>query len=114
MANLVTQEVDVNGTVMVHGAANAGGDKFVPGEDVYLSIKNAAGAGRTVTVVTPKEAFPGAAIADIAIVTANGDHVMAGPFPANRFGNPADAGKAALTYSSEAGLTIAACKLAAS
>lgn len=111
MADLVTQEVDLDGKEEVLGAANAGGDKFVPGENVFLVIKNADATSKTATVVTPKEAFEGAAIADIAIVVPAGKTHLAGPFPANKFGNPSDAGKAAITYSAVTAVTIGAFNL---
>lgn len=106
MADLATQKVDVDGVEPVLGAANSGGDNFVPGESVYIEIDNADAAPHTATVVTPKEAFPGAAIEDIEIVVPAGTRRFAGPFPSNRFGDPANDGKAAITYDAVTNVTI--------
>ena len=106
MALLATQTVDIDGHAPTYGAASGGGDEFVPGEDVFLHVKNGSGASITVTVVTPKQAHEGIETADVAVAVPAAGERFIGPFPANIFGNPAD-GRADITYSGVTSLTIA-------
>ena len=106
MATLTTQQVTRTGLAPAFAAAAAGGDKFVPNKDTILHIKNGSGGSLTATIVTPKEAFSGAAIADIAVaVPAAGERII-GPFPYENFADPSDA-LANLTYSGVTSLTVA-------
>lgn len=111
MATLAKQSIKRTGVVPAYSAAAGGGDKFTPGEDIFLHVKNGSGGSITVTVVTPKEAFPDVAEADVAVAIAAGAEKMIGPFPANHFANPSDSGLAAITYSGVTSLTLAVLEL---
>lgn len=111
MATLRTQTVTRAGLAPTFDAAAGGGDRFTPSKDTVLHIRNGGGAPITATVVTPKEAFPGAAIADIAIVVPAGGLLIAGPFAASDFRDPVD-GLATLTYSSATSVTVAVLEVA--
>lgn len=111
MATLTTQQITRSGVGPTYAAAAAGGDKFTPTKDTFLHVKNGSGGALTVTIVTPQEAFPGAATADIAVSVPGTSERMVGPFPAQFFRDPAD-GLASITYSGVTTLTIAALQLA--
>lgn len=110
MATLTTQQVTRSGLAPTFAAAAAGGDKFAGTKDTVLYVKNGGGSAVTVTIVTPKEAFAGAAIADIAVpVPAAGERVI-GPFPASNFNDPAD-GLTSVIYSGVTSVTVAALQV---
>ena len=111
MAVIATQQVTRAGIAPTYSAAAAGGDKFTPTKDTVLHVKNGGGAAVTATVVTPKEAFVGAAIADIAVsVPAAGERLI-GPFPASDFRAATD-GLADITWSAVTSVTVAALETA--
>jgi hypothetical protein len=110
MAVLNPQKITRAGLNPAYAAAGAGGDEFVPDSDTYLHVKNGAGVPQTVTVVTPGEAFEGAAIADIAVAVPAGGERIIGPFPADDFADPSN-GRADITYSGVVTLTIAVIRL---
>jgi hypothetical protein len=113
MADLVTQVVTNTGLAPAYAAASAGGDKVVaPDADTFLHVKNTGGSPVTVTVATPGTAAGGLAIADISVsVPATTGDRMIGPLPAEYYANPADSGKAAVTYSGVTGVTVAAIRV---
>lgn len=110
MADLTTQAINRAGIGPTYAAAAGGGDKFIPGKDVFLHAKNGSGGALTVTIVTPKT-VSGEAIEDRAVSVPAGAERMIGPFPKSLFANPADSGKAAITYSGVTSLTIAVLSL---
>ncbi len=113
MATLTKQTITRTGLSPTYASAAGGGDKFVPGDDTFLNVRNASGAPITVTVVTPG-AVEGQAIADLTFsVPATTGNIMVGPFPLALFANSADDNLAAITYSGVTSLTIAAVKLSA-
>lgn len=112
MATLAIQPITRAGVAPTYAACTGGGDKFLPDADTFLHVKNGSGGALTVTIVTPREAFPGAAISDIAVSVPATNERMIGPFPAEQFADPADPnGLANITYSGVTTLTIAAIKL---
>lgn len=111
MATLAKQSIKRTGVDPSYAAAAGGGDKFTPGENVFLHVLNGGVGSITVTVVTPKEAFPDVAEADVAVAVANGAEKMIGPFPASHFANPSDSGLAAITYSGVTSVTVAVLEL---
>lgn len=109
MADLATQEMDLDGLVASYSAAAAGGDTFTPGDDVFLHVKNGHTSAQTVTVATPNTAAGGLAIADSVTSVPNAGEAYIGPFPARHFGRSSD-GKADITYSGVIALTLAVVK----
>jgi hypothetical protein len=110
MATLTTQEVTLGGLNPVQTAASAGGDKFTPSNDTYVRIRNTDASPKTVTFVTPREAVPGVAEADVAIVVPAGEDRLVGPFPAGTFGDPTD-GLVHVTYSAVTSVTLGVFRL---
>lgn len=110
MALLTTQSIDRDGLSPTFDAATPGGDTFAPGDLVFLHVKNGGGSAITVTIVTPKEAFPGAAIADTAVSVSAAGEAMIGPFPSRHYADPTD-GIADISYSGVTSVTIAAIEL---
>ena len=112
MATLTTQEVTRLGVAQTYAACAGGGDKFTPGANTFLQVKNASGGALTVTVAVAKVPLPDAtsAVAAVSIPATTGDK-MFGPFPAEFFAAAAD-GLAAITYSGVTSLTIAVLRLA--
>lgn len=110
MADLATQNISRAGIVPSFSAAAGGGDKFIPDEDTYIEAINGSGGAITVTIATPKT-VDGEAIADRAVSVAAGARRKIGPFPKSLFADPADSGKAAITYSGVTSLTIGVFKL---
>jgi hypothetical protein len=112
MATLTKQVVNNVGITPTYAAGASGGDNFVPDYDTFLHFKNTSGAPITVTIVTPKSAPGGQAIADdiLAIPATTGDKMM-GPYPAEYYADPANTvpGNAGITYSANppTGLTVA-------
>ena len=62
------------------------------------------------TVVTPGEAAPNLAIADVAVSVSNGSEKVIGPFPAGLF-QDATTGLANVTYSGVSSVTVGAFRL---
>ena len=110
MALLATQAVDLDGLRATYAAATRAGDTFTPGDGTFLHIKNGSGGSITATIVTPGEAFPGAAIADITCVVSAGEERFAGPFPTVDFRDPST-GLATVTYSDGTSVTVAVLKV---
>lgn len=112
MATLTVQDMKRTGLATTYAAAAAGGDKFAPSANTFLHVKNAGVGAITVTIVTPREAIPDVATADVAVsVPATTGERMIGPFPYTHFAAAAD-GLADITYSGVTSVTIAAVTLA--
>lgn len=108
MALVNPQQIDVDGLEVALSAASAGGDEFVPGDNVMLYIVNASAASITATVVIPGT-VQGQAIGDVPIVVEAGERRIAGPFPRQHFaGND---GRTDITWSATASITFAVLKL---
>lgn len=84
-------------------AAEAGGDKFPPGDNVWLIALNLSGSSITVTVDSPTPCNQGHFHDEVVAVPALQGR-MFGPFPANRFAGTD--GLAAATYSSHTSLWV--------
>lgn len=108
MALVAAQQVDVDGLNPSMSAASGGGDEFTPGENIFLYISNASGAGITATVVTPGT-VAGQAIGDVAIAVGAGGRVLAGPYAPSIFA--AADGNADITWSATTSVTFAVCRL---
>lgn len=111
MATLSSQSISRAGVVPSYASAAGGGDKFHPSETTFLHVKNGSGGSITVTIPTPGS-VEGEPIADRAVALGAGAEKMIGPLPKRLFGNPADSGLGAITYSGVSSLTIAALELA--
>jgi hypothetical protein len=109
MAALANQSVKRAGLKPAYATAAEAGDTFLPGENVFLHVKNDSEAAKTVTIVTPKKVV-GAEIADIAVAVPAEEDRLIGPFPAQHFA-AADDGRADVTYSAVTELTVAALVL---
>lgn len=70
MAVLAAQFVGIPSILPTFAAAAAGGDSFVPQNDMFLVVKNGSGASVTVTVVVPGNDDFGNARPDVAVVVA--------------------------------------------
>ena len=91
MATLTIQSVTRAGLEATYAAASVSGDKFRPSDRTFLHVKNGSGGELDVTIATPREAFPGAAIADITVAVTAGEERLIGPFPAQHFASPSTA-----------------------
>lgn len=107
MALLATQRVVQAGLTPSFAAATAGagGDTFVPGDDVYLHVKT-GGTGATVTVVGKKACDQGV-VHDLTRVIGTNTEALIGPLPAVRFADPTT-GLAKATFSQVTSVTVAA------
>jgi hypothetical protein len=110
MATLATQPVSRAGIVPAYAAAAAGGDKFAPGKDTLLHVKNGSAAAITVTIVTPKTTSYGSEIADNEVAVAAGSERLIGPFPYEHYADTDD-GLGDITYSAVTSLTVGAFAL---
>lgn len=105
MATVATQSIDTDGLAAAYSAASPGGDKYVPGENTFLHIKNGSVSSIVATLVTPGTKDGTLAIADRAItVPAGEDRFVAAPTDLYR--NPAD-GFADITWSATTTVTFA-------
>lgn len=109
MATVNAQNVVREGLAPTYAAASAGGDSFVPGDRVFLHIKNASAAAITATIPTPGTTG-GFAIADLAVsVPAAGERFI-GPVSPDLFRDRAD-GLADVIWSAAASVTFAVLAL---
>lgn len=104
MATLTTQTFSLVGAIPTYAAAAGGGDKFSPSDRTFLHIKNGGGGSITATIVTPLEAAPNIAMADIAVAVGAGAEKMIGPFQTSLF--QGSDGLADVTYSGVTTVTI--------
>lgn len=111
MAILASQNVTRVGIAPAYAAAAAGGDRFTPGSETFLHVKNGSAGALTVTIATPRTDAYGNAIADTAVSVPAAGERMIGPFPAQGYGSVTD-GLADITYSGVTSLTIGAFTVA--
>ncbi|KAB1146830.1 hypothetical protein F7R91_14735 [Streptomyces luteolifulvus] len=110
MATLSTQTIVAAGLDPTYAAAAGGGDKVVPGSTTFLHVINGGGSPVTVTVAAPGNFYAAVANPDLAVtVDASGEKMI--PIPATPFGDPADSGLAAVTYSGVTSVTVAALRI---
>lgn len=104
MATLTVQQVLQAGIVPSYVDAAAGGDKFQPGANVWLHVKNGSGGVITVTVDSKVPSNYGDDVNLVNSVAAGAEEIM-GPFPPSRFASPTD-GLADISYSGVTSLTV--------
>ncbi|WP_416976719.1 hypothetical protein [Streptomyces sp. T028] len=110
MATLTTQTIVAAGLDPTYAAASGGGDKVTPGPTTFLHVINGGGSSVTVTVATPGNFYAAVANPDLTVtVGASGEQMI--PIPQNPFGDPADSGLAAVTYSGVTSVTVAALRI---
>ncbi len=116
MAALTIQTIAEAGLAPSYASVAAGGDTARnENGDVFLHVKNTNGASRTVTVAAQRTTAtpPGmgaTAKANVAVVVpATTGDMMIGPFATLAFNDANN--DIAITYSADAGVTIAAIKL---
>lgn len=113
MATLTVQKTDENGGI-TFAAATAGGDDFPNDGRTLLVVRNASAGAITVGVTAQVTEIRLRDLGDISkangggSVAAGGVDVF-GPFPERAFN--ATTGRAAITYSAAASVTVAAVKL---
>lgn len=110
MAILTVQDVKRTGVAPSYAACAGGGDRFAPSKDTILHVKNGSGGALTVAIVTPNNAIPDVAVADVAVSVPAGGERFIGPFPYEHFAANDGSGLADITYSGVTSLTIAALK----
>lgn len=106
MATLATQGFNsaAGGKAITLAAAEVGGDKAAPGDDVYLLVHNGDASPIDVTLVTPGLAFNASAVADTVVTVAAAEYRL---IPVRReYTDPAD-GLAAITYSAVTSVSVA-------
>ena len=104
MSTLTVQVVSLAGIAPSYAAAGAGGDEFVNSGHEFLHVKNGHTSPQTVTANSQKACSQGFDH-DVAVAVPNGAERMIGPFPKDRFDDPA--GKVQITYSGVTALTVA-------
>lgn len=72
MATVSTQDVPAAGSALTYASASGGGDRFLPGDGVFMHIVNGSGSSITATLATPGT-VDGLAIADRAVAVPAGD-----------------------------------------
>ena len=104
MATRDPQQVPIAGLAASYHAASGGGDKFKPGTNRVLHVKNGGGGSINVTVVTPNT-VAGQAISDVVVAVGAGAEKFIGPFPAEHFAG--SDGLASITWSGTTTVTFA-------
>lgn len=110
MAALATQIIAQAGTTPTYAAAAGGGDTFIPGDKVFLHVKNAGGSPQTVTIDSKVPSNYGVDNDLAVVVPATTGDKMIGPLPASRFQDPTT-GVGNITYTGVTSLTIAVVTL---
>lgn len=111
MATLTSQKIVRTGLAPTYAAAAAGlSDKFTPGPQTFLHVKNTNGATRTVSVATVGAPIPDLTktFAAVSLPATTGDK-MIGPFPPEHF--QGSDGLATITWSVDTGVTVAVLDL---
>ncbi len=109
MAVLTTQEIDTAGTAPTFTAAATGGDEAETGTRVFLVVKNAnAGSTRDVTIAGQGVLETGDAYPDKVYTVPISGEVWV---PLLGVYRDSTTGRAAITYSTEVDLTVAAVKI---
>lgn len=109
MALIAVQDIVLTGLDPTYSAANAGGDQ-VPNSDnkIFLHLKNADAASRTVTIISYASPTPGRAASNqVVVIPASGER-MVGGFVTNPFNNPQN--QIDVTYDDATNVTIAALR----
>lgn len=103
MATLTYQQAKASGTAVNLVAAEAGGDKVVPGG--ALMVRNASAGSINVTLDVPGNTKYGLPNPDVVVAVAAGATTLIGPLPGDLAGTD---GLVAFTYSAVATVTVAA------
>ena len=99
-----------DGLSATYNAAAVAGDKFSPGDKVFLHVKNTNAATRTVTFVTTQTVSEFAVADMTAVIPATTGDKFLGPFPRSLFAGTD--GLVAMTYSpAETGVTVAVLQM---
>jgi hypothetical protein len=102
VAALTIQTINQTGVGPTYVAADAAGDTVIPGAGSFLHVKNGAAAAVTVTLVTPGT-VSGLDVADQAVsVPAGAERMIA---VGDLYRDP-DTGRATVTYSAAASVTV--------
>lgn len=109
MAILTTQQVTLAGLAPSYGAAGASGDKFQPGDNVWLHVKNTSGSPVTVTVDSKTPSNYGGDSDIVVSVPATTGERLFGPFSPGRFSGPD--GLVDVSYSGTTNVTVAAVRI---
>jgi hypothetical protein len=109
MATLATQQIAQTGLAPTYAAAAGGGDKFTPGDNVFLHVKNTNGATRTVTVDSKVLSNFGTDVNLAVVIPATTGDMMIGPLTAQRFMGSDGFGD--ISYDAVTGVTIAVVRL---
>lgn len=108
MAVLTVQNtVGTTGVAATFAAAASAGDKFANDGKTQFVVKSGTSVARTVTISSKKTCNQGSTH-DLSVSVVAGAQEVIGPFDRSRFNN--GAGQVEVTYSSPAGLTVAALK----
>jgi hypothetical protein len=89
LATYAPEIIDRDGLAATYHAAAGGGDKFNPGRDVFVHIKNGGGGSITATFTT-SAVVEELSVADAAVTVPAGAERLAGPFPAHLFEDDVD------------------------
>ena len=111
MAVLAVQTIDRagDGLTPAFAAAAGGGDEFANDGTCFVVVKNGGGSPVTVTAVTP-QTVSGLAVADLTVTVPAAGERWFGSLPQQSFNNPAN-GRASLTYSGVASVTVGVFKI---
>lgn len=109
MALLSTQTIVRTGLTPAYTAV-AASDTFVPGDGVFLHVKNAGGSPDSCVIAVAGSDPPGFVIADNTVSVTNAQERMIGPLPANFFADPTT-GLATVTHSFTTSVTSGVFKL---
>lgn len=111
MTTLATQRVTQTGLHPSYTAA-AASQKLKPGLRTFIHVKNGDSSSHTVTINDPTSISPPGAVAfnpDVTVAVPAGEDRLI-PVPP-RFGDPADSGLAALTWSATTSMSVAVVTL---
>lgn len=106
MATLTAQQAVVAGVQLSYAAAAAGGDDFPNDGNTYVILRNSS-AGNVVTFAATG-AEGGVDIGDLQVTVPAGESMLVGPFATHVFND--SSGQVAMTYDTEANLSIAVFK----
>jgi hypothetical protein len=92
-------------------AANADGEMFYNGGDVFLEVLNTNASTCTVTVVTPRT-IDGLAVADVTVEVDENERMFIGPFPPSTFNQTStNAGMVYVNFDTVTDVTVAAWRM---
>lgn len=109
---LQNQQVITRAGVVETYAAVAASDTFLPGDRVFLRVKNAGGSPDNISVAAPGGAALSGVDATVATTgtVTNGTERTFGPFPAYIYADPTT-GLATITHSFQTSVTVAVLNL---